>query len=314
MQNSIQQLQFKKALSYVCGFLVFSLFTSYIIQILFVWLVQNNTDFMKSLTSPDAQLNFDFWIYLISGLVSIVSLGIPFFFLAKRMKLPIKEMFSKEKLKGAELSKGAFATLGGNFIFALISAALIQLLKNLNIESNSPSFDTPATIPGQVMLIICVCVIAPIIEEFVFRGVILQMLKPFGSKFALVFSAFAFSFLHGNLGQIPSAFLGGLVMGYIALKTDSLSIVMLIHFFNNAYSTAITYLRDAKIEIANNLISFFVIGCMVYFVIYVVKQKREAATIQTLYNVPKKLNIAVQSVLFWLFVLTYSYQFFQSFN
>ncbi|MET1248608.1 type II CAAX endopeptidase family protein [Sporolactobacillus sp. STCC-11] len=79
------------------------------------------------------------------------------------------------------------------------------------------------------------CLIGPIIEEFIYRGVVMRSLERFGSVFAITISALLFSMMHGNIIQLPIAFAIGLVLGYLA-KTYTIWLTILIHCANNLLS------------------------------------------------------------------------------
>lgn len=83
--------------------------------------------------------------------------------------------------------------------------------------------------PGMMLY---AAVVAPVVEELLFRGAVLQSFRPFGKRFAIVFSALLFGLFHGNLVQIPFAFLVGLVLGYTAVE-HSIVWAMVLHFINN---------------------------------------------------------------------------------
>lgn len=73
---------------------------------------------------------------------------------------------------------------------------------------------------------------APIAEELLFRGLVQRTLQPYGKRFAIFGSAFAFGIFHGNLLQSPYAFLVGLVLGYTAAEY-SIGWAMVLHMINN---------------------------------------------------------------------------------
>lgn len=73
---------------------------------------------------------------------------------------------------------------------------------------------------------------APIVEELVFRGLILRGLEPYGKRFAILVSAILFGLFHGNLVQSPYAFVVGLVLGYTAMEY-SVVWAMVLHMLNN---------------------------------------------------------------------------------
>ena len=76
-------------------------------------------------------------------------------------------------------------------------------------------------------------IFAPILEELVFRGVLFNRLKiRTGIIAAMVISSAIFALGH-EVGGIISAFLFGMCMCIIYLKTDNILMTMSIHFINN---------------------------------------------------------------------------------
>lgn len=73
---------------------------------------------------------------------------------------------------------------------------------------------------------------APISEELLFRGFLLRSFEPMGKKFAIFTSALLFGLFHGNIIQIPFAFMVGLLWAYVTLE-HSIWWAMLLHIFNN---------------------------------------------------------------------------------
>lgn len=76
------------------------------------------------------------------------------------------------------------------------------------------------------------CLFAPVVEEIVFRGLIMRGLEKYGRWFAIVASSVLFGLFHGNPAQSPYAFAVGLVMGYVAMEYNLLW-AMLMHMINN---------------------------------------------------------------------------------
>lgn len=103
-------------------------------------------------------------------------------------------------------------------------------------------------------------ILAPISEEILFRGLCLRTLEPFGKRFAIVCSAVAFSLFHGNLLQIPFAFLMGLILGYVAVEY-SIYWSVALHFFNNfVIADVLTRLLEYLPMPVQNLISLLLFG------------------------------------------------------
>jgi membrane protease YdiL (CAAX protease family) len=133
-----------------------------------------------------------------------------------------------------------------------------------------------------VVLVIGIAVIPPLIEEFAMRGVLLSSMKRYGTTFAIFASAFIFGLFHGNLVQIPFAFICGLFFAYITLATKSIWPAVIVHALNNglscsgnileyyfknnldkanktipAYSDILAWITEKSPKIADSLIEFF---------------------------------------------------------
>ncbi len=75
-----------------------------------------------------------------------------------------------------------------------------------------------------------IVVVGPAFEELLFRGFLLSAFRAaWGERKALLLSALLFALAHGNLWGWPSLFLGGLVLGRVALKTGSCTTAMALH-------------------------------------------------------------------------------------
>lgn len=83
------------------------------------------------------------------------------------------------------------------------------------------------------LLAVRVCVLAPLAEEFVFRRLLLERLRPLGERFALAVTAVCFAVFHGSAGQLLYALAAGLVLGTAALRTGRLWPSILLHVVNN---------------------------------------------------------------------------------
>lgn len=102
------------------------------------------------------------------------------------------------------------------------------LYKLFLVQMNSISVD-------HVAMVIMVAVFAPLLEEILFRGIILKAMlnKGISPKKAILFSALIFGAVHGYPWQFLGAFLLGLVLGLVYWKTKSLLMSILLHSFNN---------------------------------------------------------------------------------
>ena len=122
----------------------------------------------------------------------------------------------------------------------------------LDISSDSSGSSATATgLSGQLLSVVAYCVSAPVNEEIIFRGIAMQLalraVRPAGdARFARgegaeppisgrqfwtanVLQAAAFGIFHLNLTQGIAAFIGGLLLGWVAWRCGSLAWSMLLH-------------------------------------------------------------------------------------
>lgn len=85
---------------------------------------------------------------------------------------------------------------------------------------------------------ITVCILAPIFEEILFRGILLRGLLQNGTSpiIAIILSSFLFGAAHLNPWQFLGAGFLGAIFGYVYYRTKSLWLVMFLHALNNMIS------------------------------------------------------------------------------
>ena len=119
-------------------------------------------------------------------------------------------------------------------------------------------------------------ILAPVSEELIFRGYILQSLRTYGKKFAIVFSAFLFGVFHGNLLQTPYTFLMGLVLGYVTVEYH-IGWAVALHVFNNLIlADLLSRLTGGLSAQASEAVSLVLLGgaTIAAGVVLIVKRKR----------------------------------------
>ena len=98
-------------------------------------------------------------------------------------------------------------------------------------EMFSKIFENDYGIYGAILKVV---IMAPVIEELIFRGVIMHGLMRNYSKFTAVFvSALMFALFHLNPWQFPATFILGIVLGILMLRTRNIYLCILGHAINN---------------------------------------------------------------------------------
>ena len=95
----------------------------------------------------------------------------------------------------------------------------------------------------DIFSIISVVIFAPLMEETLCRGIVLKgLLKNYKPGNAIVISALFFAAIHLNPWQAIPAFFGGLFLGWVYYKTQSVVPCIVIHATINATLTAFLFL------------------------------------------------------------------------
>lgn len=145
-----------------------------------------------------------------------------------------------------------------NFITGLFQTILEPVFPLVQNE-----LETPSGIIGFVISVLSMAVAPALLEEFIFRGAIMGTLLKFGKGFAIFASAFLFGLVHGNLVQIPFAFMVGIILGVLTLRTGSIWTAVIVHFLNNFISVCLDFLSKNISEDLMTGISLIFTGVMV---------------------------------------------------
>lgn len=148
---------------------------------------------------------------------------------------------------------------------AILSAALLipsaWADEMLGIEMDDDMTDILIGVMSGPIGFISVGLIAPIAEEFVFRGAILRrLLAYFNDKYngsnswlshnshwiAIAISALLFALVHGNMAQGLHAFIIGLLLGWLYYRTGSVVPGIVYHLVNNSLAALQMNLSDME--------------------------------------------------------------------
>lgn len=122
-------------------------------------------------------------------------------------------------------------------------------------------------IPRNIWGFVTVAIAAPILEELLMRGIVLDgLLRNYSPWKAIVWSAILFGALHLNPWQFVVGFLIGCALGYLYWKTKSLYLCMFIHFVNNG----IAFFLMMRYPDMTNFSDVFELGVLARVIIFVI--------------------------------------------
>ncbi len=176
--------------------------------------------------------------YLMQTGVSVLFLYIiPMVCTALLLKPKQGGLYTKPAYFGSAL--GMFPAFYGLAILVNVITLLTGNLvtqEDINRSFNTMNELAPPNMTCAVILFVQLAVLAPLFEEYWFRGMVMQSIRPYGNGFAIFVSALLFGLTHANFQQFFYAFLIGVFLGYIAISTKSLVTTTVLHAIFNSIS------------------------------------------------------------------------------
>lgn len=155
----------------------------------------------------------------------------------------------------------------------LLMACVCFFQIGLNVPTSqflTATFNSGAAVKNpldQMTILIGSLIIGPILEEIIYRGIILKgLLTSHSPKFAILASSIIFAVSHGKPIQILGALVIGLFLGWIYYKTKSLGTTIILHFTANLTSQLAIFI-NFKNGILTNTGNHLIYGNFTYPII-----------------------------------------------
>lgn len=186
--------------------------------------------------------------------VSVLSVAAPFAVVAlinrKKYTYPI---IPNKKIEFSRILQWSFLGLGCCVCSNIIVGFVINFVKAVfHRQLTQGETATPTNIAECLFELIGIAVIPAICEELSMRCFSLQLLRKYGTGFAVYTVSIVFGLLHGNVIQFLFAFLVGLILAAVTVKTESIVPAIVIHMCNNAMSvindTANLFLKNENVS------------------------------------------------------------------
>ena len=126
----------------------------------------------------------------------------------------------------------------GLYPFTAFSAAVLASLLGYQNALAAPDA-IPSTPLMAVLAIVALAVMAPLCEEFLFRGVLQPAYETRGARWGVLFVGFLFVVFHLSLLQGLSIIPLALMLGYVNFRTRSLPASILAHFGANVLAALV---------------------------------------------------------------------------
>ena len=220
----------------------------------------NEAQYIESFTAKLTE--YTTFITLISNILALAIIWL--FFKIRKKKLSGEIQLNKCPVKSV-LATGLFG-IG----FGVVLNALISIIPFSESMQNSFTDSYSALSAGNAVIsFISVAILAPIVEEVFFRGLIYTRLKSGMNKIAAaVISSLLFGVMHGEIIWMLIGFMSGLALVWIFEKTRSLLGCITVHIANNTLSQLTAGIEEIPDWASYTILGIAVIlliGTIIYF-------------------------------------------------
>lgn len=207
-------------------YILFVMFLPYVLR----WLLQEtNSSFLYDETL----------YYGIHFLIIVFGTLIPFFIMRKNCQVPLKRFNRSVKATFVDLFVQTIVFFTICIFLTYVSNILISYLGLEGKLISSIGFNYEDNNLSNTLYVFMLIVVTPILEEYAFRGVLLNSLSRYSKVFALYASAIIFALAHNNFAEMIPAFAMGVALGKTSLRYKSIQPTIVIHILFNAFIYAL---------------------------------------------------------------------------
>lgn len=244
----MQKKSFGKLIWEIVSPILVHLGATFVVEMIFImaYYLKSLPELVVAMESEEAMMEFVMkvantmydYVVELTAITSLVAL--PFLIWMKKR--------DERKENAVGILQNRKAPLSKYFLIAGISIPFAVGLNNImtlsNLAEYSASYQATAEalyVPTLWVQILCLGIIVPITEEYVFRGLIYKRMRMNSSPMrAIVSSALFFGIYHGNLVQVIYGTICGLLMAYLYEKFGSIKAPIFAHMLMNVVACVLT--------------------------------------------------------------------------
>ena len=179
-------------------------------------------------------------------------------FLAGKHKSELAIPIGKPKAK-------TLLTVAGMTVCGIPVAMLLNALAGLFSTSGADTVEDVAKYPLW-LAITAFAIVPAIVEEYVFRGVVLGEYLKIETGAAVLISSIFFALLHFSLGSVLYGFFFGCVFALVRIATGNLTYTVIMHLIFNSINVLLSYASPEKMtEWA--VVAYMIVGIVGFIVI-----------------------------------------------
>lgn len=240
------------------------------------------------MSAVDPNLLMTDWANFFLIAVSFYLIGFPLAYCMMK-KIPTAVSQEKKRLTLRQLVEYGLISYTVMILLNFLTTFLLSFIELFKTESIVNPVQQVILTGSPWLSLLCIVVLSPIIEELLFRKILLDRVRIYGDKVAIIFTAIAFGFYHGNLSQLFYAVGLGIILAYIVLKTNQLKYSIGIHMFVNAMGSLILpmLIGDGSDLLRAQIASVIVVILITFGTILIIKNRKKVELVQGDLTIPE---------------------------
>ncbi len=122
----------------------------------------------------------------------------------------------------------------GNFIGILLNAVMLSLF---HISTQDTTLQELVFSSQGILISLVAVLCAPIIEEILYRKILIDRTRRFGEKTAIILSGVMFGLFHGNFTQFFYAMFLGMLFACVYMRTGKIIYTIILHMMVNFWGS-----------------------------------------------------------------------------
>lgn len=210
------------------------------------------------------------------------------------------------RLRGLTAARAVSYIMLGLWIQMLAGYAgewLTKFLRQAGVPVYVPDLSPDGSVSKTALLVLYVCILAPVTEELLLRGFALKNLSRVSQRFGILMTALLFALMHENLPQFLFTFPLGILLAYITIRHDSVTPAIITHICVNSAAMLLEagrlYLPGSTFRKADMICKLFVLLLGTVSLFYMLLTERMPDL--TPHQSTRTKRLIVTAPLFWVF-------------
>jgi len=210
--------------------------------------------------------NTDWYVWALTA-IGVVGIGFPvFYFLMKRV--PDSKHRTIEKMHFSQFLGLFFICTAAMYLSNIVGLLVNQIIAFIKGAEVINPIEEAISSSNIIFIFLYGAVLGPIIEELIFRKILLNKVRRYGDWTAIIMTGLAFGLFHMNLSQFFYATVLGMIFAYITIRTNTVRYAIYLHILINfSGSTVAPFVIASKND---GMVMMFLLWTMVSVIIGII--------------------------------------------